>query len=46
MEDAFQVSFDDYAAQSTRMRSKSNLARPYMLRLINFSRFTAPSTGP
>lgn len=36
----------DYAAHSTRMRSKSNFARPYMLRLMNLSRFTAPSTGP
>src|SRR6266700_8267342 len=34
------------AAHSTRMRSKSNFARPYLLRLINFKRFTAPSTCP
>jgi len=29
-----------------RCRHKSNLARPYMLRLISFSRLTCPSTCP
>src|SRR5258708_32870316 len=34
------------ATCSTRARSRGSLARPYMLRLINLSRFTCPSTGP
>ena len=35
-----------YAALRTRARSSSNPARPYICRLIVFSRFTCPSTGP
>src|SRR3954465_6573690 len=34
------------AAWSTRLRSSSNPARPYMVRLIVFSRLICPSTGP
>jgi len=34
------------AACSTRARSSSDPARPYIVRLITFSRFTWPSTGP
>jgi hypothetical protein len=34
------------AAHSTRVRSRSNFARPYMLRLISFSLLMASSTGP
>jgi hypothetical protein len=34
-----------YAA-STRARSRSKLARPYICRLMTFSRVTCPSTGP
>src|SRR5207245_2588869 len=33
---------DSYAAPSTRCRSRSNFARPYMCRLICFNRFTWP----
>ena len=34
------------AACSTRWRSRSNLARPYILLLISLSRLTLPSTCP
>jgi hypothetical protein len=34
------------AAGSTRRRSKSNLARPYMWRLSSLSRLICPSTWP
>src|SRR5262249_35644748 len=34
------------AASSTRARSNTNPARPYICRLIVFNRFTCPSTGP
>src|SRR2546423_221248 len=37
---------DGQAAQRTRVRSRSKFARPYMLRLMNLSRLTFPSTGP
>jgi hypothetical protein len=30
----------------TRKRSKSNLARPYIMRLMTFKRLTCPSTWP
>lgn len=33
-------------ASNTRRRSRSKLARPNILRLIIFSLFTCPSTGP
>jgi hypothetical protein len=33
-------------ACSTRARSKSRLARPYICRLISFKRCTCPSTCP
>src|SRR5690606_1084797 len=35
-----------HAAQSTRWRSRSKPALPYIWRLIVLSRFTSPSTGP
>jgi hypothetical protein len=37
--------FHHQAADSTRMRNKSNFARPYMLRLINFKRLMARRVG-
>jgi Resolvase, N terminal domain len=37
---------DGQATQRTRVRSRSKFARQYMLRLINLSRLTFPSTGP
>ncbi len=39
-------SADQDVRANTRWRSRSNLARPYMLRLISLSRFTCPSTCP
>lgn len=35
---------DSYPAYKTRLRSRSNLARPYICRLISFKRLTCPST--
>src|SRR3954470_12719654 len=35
-----------YAAASTLWRRRSNPARPYMVRLMTFSRLICPSTGP
>src|SRR5712691_3899359 len=35
-----------HAACNTRWRSKGNRARPYIIRLINLSRLTWPSTTP
>ena len=36
----------DHVASRTRLRRRSKLARPYMLRLIILILFTVPSVGP
>lgn len=36
----------DHIWASTRLRKRSNFARPYILRLINFRRWICASTGP
>jgi hypothetical protein len=40
------ICFPFYAACSTRALKRSKFARPYICRLIVFSRLTCPSTGP
>src|SRR4051812_11167509 len=45
LEEVFGLIFS-YAAASTRWRRRSNPARPYMVRLMTFSRLICPSTGP
>src|SRR3954464_12974074 len=45
LEEVFGLIFS-YAAASTLWRRRSNPARPYMVRLMTFSRLICPSTGP
>src|SRR3954449_12906525 len=45
LEEVFGLIFS-YAAASTRWRRRSNPARPYMVRLMTFSRLICPTGAP